>query len=56
MKMNPIEPRYRIDGGQTVLYGEARCLALNNRNRHEVKWREGHPGLFGGGAYFEGCT
>ena len=44
MKMNPIEPRYRIDGGQTVGDGEARCLALKNRNGHEVLWRKSHPG------------
>ena len=34
--MNPIEPRYRIGGGQTVLDGEARCLTPENRSRHEV--------------------
>ena len=28
----PIEPRYRIDIGQTVLDGEARSLAQENRN------------------------
>lgn len=32
MQMNPIEPRYRIDGGQTVVIVEARSLTLKNRN------------------------
>jgi len=32
MQMNPIEPRYRIGGGQTVVVVEARCLTLKNRN------------------------
>jgi len=35
MQMNPIEPRYRIDGGQTVVVVEARCLTLKNRNGHK---------------------
>jgi len=54
--VNPIEPRYRIGSGQTVLDGEARCLTPENRNGHEVLKREGCPGLFGDGAYFEGCA
>jgi hypothetical protein len=36
MQMNPIEPRYRIDGGHTVVAVEARCLMLENRNRQDA--------------------
>jgi len=51
MKMNPIEPRYRTDSGQPLMYGEANIFTEIVSWKRMSKMSKELSGVLGGGAY-----